>query len=106
MEISSLKTFINTAGNDLKAAIDDIIWIISSILEDVEKLKAKALKPNKSQAKALLEYITMENIKIQNHIKILCGYEIEKYFKWIDQYCKERSIKREQALKEIIEDEL
>ncbi len=105
MEKSSIKTTINTAGNDLKSAIDDIMWIILNIQEDLKILKVKELKPDKSQAKALLEYITMENSEAKKLIKILCGDKIEKYFKWIDEYCKEYSIKREQVLQKIVENE-
>jgi hypothetical protein len=36
------KTFINGVGNDLKTSIDDLIGIILSVKEDVEKLKANS----------------------------------------------------------------
>lgn len=106
MEYSNIKTSISVVGNDLKTAIDDIMWIVSSIHEDIEKLKIKTVKPNKAQAQALLEYVTMENNKTKNNIKILCGDEMEKYFKWLDEYCKNYSIKREQVLNEIINEKL
>jgi hypothetical protein len=32
-------TFINGVGNDLKTSIDDLIGIILSVKEDVDKLK-------------------------------------------------------------------
>ncbi len=106
MEKLDTKRFINAAGNDLKTAIDDIIWIISNINEDVEKLKVKTIKPNKAQAQALLEYINMKNNKTKNNIKILCGDKMEKYFKWLDECCKMHSLNREQALNYIIEGNL
>ena len=36
------KTYINGIGNDLKTSIDDLIGIILSVKEDVDKLKANS----------------------------------------------------------------
>jgi len=59
-------------------------------------------KPDKKIAEALLEYIAMENCKPKEIIEILCGSEIEKYFKWIDNYCKENTCTQEEILSQIM----
>jgi len=99
-------TFITGIGNDLKIAIDDVISIIITIHDDIEKLKVNTSKPNKATAKALLEYIAMEEGKAKENLEALCGKEIEQYFKWLDNYCEENGITQEQALKEIINGEI
>ena len=100
------KTFINGAGNDLKIAIDDVIGAIITIQADIEKLKIKALKPDKDAAKALLEYIAMEDSKSKENIEALCGREIQKYLRWLDKYSKEVSSTPEQVLIEIIQGDI
>jgi len=99
-------TYITGIGNDLKIAIDDVINIILSIHDDTEKLKVKTSKPTKATAKALLEYIAMEDCKPKKNLEKLCGEEIEQYFKWLDSYCEENGTTQEQALKEIINGEI
>lgn len=103
MQKLDFQTFIGGVGNDLKIAIDDVIGAISTIHEDVEKLKIKTSKPDKTTAKALLEYLAMEESKAKTNMEILCGGEIQKYFKWLDDYCNEYALTKEQALNEIIE---
>ena len=98
--------YISGVGNDLKIAIDDIISIIIAIHYDIEKLKVKISKPNKATAKALLEYIAMEDCKVKENMEALCGKEIEQYFKWLESYCEENGTTQEQALKEIINREV
>jgi len=83
-----------------------LIGVILGIHEDVEKLKVKTSKPTKATAKALLEYIAMENCRAKENLEALCGKEIEQYFKWLDNYCEENGITQEQALKEIIDGEI
>jgi len=100
------KIYVNGVGNDLKTAIDDVISIILTIHDDIEKLKVKTSKPSKATAKALLEYIAMENCKAKENLEILCGKEIEQYFKWLESYCEENGTTQEQALKEIINGEI
>lgn len=100
------RTMLQGIGNDFKIAIDDIISIILNIHEDIEKLKVKTSKPNKATAKALLEYIAMEDCKAKENMEVLCGKEIEQYLKWIESYCEENGSAQEQALKEIINGEI
>jgi len=100
------RTYVIGVGNDLKIAIDDVISIIISIHKDIEKLKVKISKPNKATAKALLEYIAMEDCKAKENMEALCGKEIEQYFKWLESYCEENGTTQEQALKEIIKGEI
>jgi len=102
----SFKTFIDGVGNDLKVAIDDVIGAISSIQEDVEKLKMKTSKPDKKTAQALLEYLAMEEGKAKTNMETLCENEIQQYMKWLDEYCKEYCCSQEHALNEIINDEI
>ncbi|HSA05877.1 MAG TPA: hypothetical protein P5556_01705 [Candidatus Gastranaerophilales bacterium] len=98
------KTYLNGVGNDLKTCIDDVIGIIIGIHEDVEKLKFNSLKPNKEKAKAILEYLAMEDCKSKKNMEALCGEEIKQCLKWLDSYCKENSCSQEDALNEIIEE--
>jgi len=100
------QTFINGVSNDLKIAIDDVIGAISTIQEDVEKLKVKTSKPDKRTAQALLEYLGMEEGRAKTNMEILCGNEIKQYQKWIDEYCKEYCCSQEEALNLIIEGKL
>lgn len=100
------KTFINGVGNDLKTSIEDVIGVIIDIKEDVEKLKTKTSKPDKATAQALLEYIAMDEGKAKENFKILCRKELQQYFRWIDDYCEENGCTQEQALNEIIEDDV
>jgi len=79
MSEMDFQTFINGVGNDLKIAIDDVIGVISSIQEDVKKLKIKTSKPDKKIAQALLEYLAMEESKAKINMENLCGNEIEQY---------------------------
>jgi len=102
----NFKAFINGVGNDLKIAIDDVIGAISNIQQDVEKLKVKTSKPDKKTAQAFLEYIAMEEGRTKINIKILCGEEIKQYMNWLDEYCKENACSQEQALNEILNDEI
>jgi len=100
------QTFMNGVGNDLKIAIDDVIGIIAGIKEDVEKLKVKTSKPDKKIAQALLEYLAMEEGRAKTNMEILCGNEINEYFKWINEYCKEYCCSQEEALNLIIEEKI
>ena len=97
------KTFINGIGNDLKTSIDDIICVILTLHEDVDKLKIKTSKPSKAAARAILEYLAMEECKAKENLEALCGGEIKQYLKWVDNYCEENACTQEQALNEIIE---
>lgn len=100
------KTYVNGVGNDLKIVIDDVINIILTIHNDIEVLKVKTSKPNRATAKALLEYIAMEDCKAKENLEILCSKEIEQYFKWLESYCEENGTTQEQALQEIINGEI
>jgi len=100
------KTSVIGVGNDLKIAIDDVISIIITIHDDIEKLKVKTSKPNRATAKALLEYILMEDCKAKENKEALCSKEIEQYFKWLEAYCEENGTTQEQTLKEIINGEI
>jgi hypothetical protein len=102
MQALNFKTFINGASNDLKIAIDDIISAILIVQEDVDKFKITTSKPDKRTAKALLEYIAMEDSKAKENIDILCGKEIQQYLRWLDDYCKGYPCTSEQALNDII----
>jgi hypothetical protein len=106
MTIVDFKTFINGVGNDLKIAIDDVIEVISNIQEDVEKLKIRTSKPDKTTAKALLEYIAMEECQAKKNMEVICSKEIQQYLKWIDEFCKEHHCTQEQALNQVINGEI
>lgn len=93
---------LGDAENDFKHGIEQLIYTIKSIHGDVESLKVKTSKPDKLVAQALLEYLRMEKSKTKKNIEILCGKEIERYFKWIDNYSKENACSQEQALNTIM----
>jgi len=97
------KTYINGIGNDLKTSIDDLVGVILGIHEDVEKLKLKTSKPSKAKAKAILEYLAMEEGKTKENLEALCEEEIKESLKWIETYCKENACSQEEALNEIID---
>jgi hypothetical protein len=99
-------TYLNGIGNDLKISIDDVIAVINGLNEDVEKLKTKTSKPDKDTAQALLEYLAMDEGKSKQNIEVLCGSEIQQYFKWIEDYCSEHNCTQEEILNAIIEDEI
>jgi len=98
--------YITGIGNDLKIAIDDVIGIILTLHSDIEELKVKTSKPNRAAAKALLEYIAMENCKAKENLEALCGKEIKQYLKWLDVYCEENGCTQEQALNSILDKEI
>lgn len=98
------KTYINGIGNDLKTSIDDLIGVILAIHDDVEKLKLKTSKPSKAKAKAILEYLAIEDGKAKDNLEVICGEEIKESLKWIDTYCKENACSQEEALNQIIEE--
>ena len=102
----NFETYINGVGNDLKTSIDDVIGVISSLHQDVEKLKAKTSKPDKDIAEALLEYIGMDEGKSKQNLEVLCGSEIQQYFKWLEDYCSEHNCTQEEILNAIIEGEI
>ena len=102
MQEVDFETFMNGAGSDLKVAIDDVISAISSIYQDIEKLKVKTSKPDKLVAKGLLEYIAMEDGNAKRNIDALCGKEIQLYLKWLDEYCNDNLCTQEKALNDII----
>ena len=61
MQEIDFRMFVNAIGNDFKIAIDDLFNVIETLVDDVEKLKLENAKPNKDTARALLEYIAMED---------------------------------------------
>ncbi|KKP40329.1 MAG: hypothetical protein UR30_C0005G0110 [Candidatus Peregrinibacteria bacterium GW2011_GWC2_33_13] len=97
------KTFINGVGNDLKTSIDDVIGAIITIQEDVASLKTKTSKPDKDTAKALLEYIGMDEGKTKQNLEALCGKELQKHLKWLSDYCFKYNCTQEEALQRIID---
>ena len=100
------KVFLEGVGNDLKIAVDDVIGVILTIQKDVEKLKTKTSKPGKHAAKALLEYLAMEDCQAKENMEALYNKDIEQYFKWVDAHCEENGCNQEQALNEIIKGEI
>lgn len=62
------KVFLEGVGNDFKILIDDVIGVILSIQDDVEKLKLKTAKPSKAKAMAILEYLAMEEGKSKQNL--------------------------------------
>jgi len=97
------KVFLEGVGNDFKILIDDVIGVILSIQDDVEKLKFKTSKPSKSKAMAILEYLAMEEGKSKQNLEALCGEEIKQCLKWLNNYCSENVCSQEEALNEIID---
>lgn len=99
----NLVDFLESNSNLMKIALIGYEEIIKSIYEDVEQLKGVPLKPDRKTALAMLEYISWENHKFKETVETLCGVELQRYFDWLDDYCKEYNCSKEQALKRIIE---
>jgi hypothetical protein len=83
-----------------------MVFAIKSLSLNVDNLKAKAAKPDKLTAEALLEYIAMEDGKIKTNMEILYSKEIEQHFEWIDKYCRENTCTQEEVLNQIINGEI
>jgi hypothetical protein len=61
------------------------------------------LKISKDIAKALLEYIAMEDCMAKKNMNAICGEEIKVYLKLINKECKKENLSQEQILTNIIE---
>ena len=62
--------------NTLKSAVDELVDMIGIIHENVDTLKTKTSQPDKATAKALLEFMAMDEGPIKENLKILCNKEI------------------------------
>ena len=106
MQNVDLAAVLNDAENDLRNGIEQMVFAIKSLSLNVDNLKAKAAKPDKLTAEALLEYIAMEDGKIKTNMEILYSKEIEQHFEWIDKYCRENTCTQEEVLNQIINGEI
>ena len=104
MQNTNFKDKLYSSGNLLKIAVTDFVGFMEQFHDEVQVLKGNPLKPDKKAALALLEYISYEDSRIKETIEALGGQQLEKYFEWINAYCKEYNCTQEQALKRIIED--
>ena len=103
MQRMNFKDKIDSSGNLLKIAVNDFVEMMDQFHEEIQVIKGDPLKPNRKAALALLEYISYEDSRIKATVEALCGQQLERYFQWIDAYCKEYNCTQEQALKRIIE---
>lgn len=100
------KTMIQGIGNDFKILIDDVISVIISLHEDMELLKIKTSKPDKHAATLLLDYLSWKDGEAKQNLEKLCGEEILQCMKWLEYHCKKHGTTQEQALMEIIDEEV
>lgn len=102
MKEIDLASVLDDAENDLTNGIQQVIYTLNLLVKNTKDFTIKTFRPDKITAQAMLEYIAMEEGKIKENITILCGKEIERYFKWLDKYCEENACNQEQALQTII----
>lgn len=88
--------------NTLKSAIDDLLSTIEIIHDELNVLKIKSSQPDKATAKALLEFMAMDEGDGKENLKLLCAKEIAGYKIWLDFYCKENNCTQEEALNQIL----
>lgn len=100
------KSFLESNCNLMRIALNGFEDILKYLYEDVEKLKGVPLKPDRKTALALMGYLSLKDRKTEEIIKTLCGIELQRYFDWIDAYCREYKSTRKQILKRILEGEL
>ena len=103
MQRMDFKDKLHSSGNLLKIAVNDFVGFMEQFHEEMQVIKGNPLKPDRKTALALLEYISWENHDIKETVETLSGMQLEKYFDWINIYCKEYNCTQEQALKRIIE---
>jgi len=99
----NFKDKIDSSGNLLKIAVNDFVEMFHTFHDEMQIIKGEPLKPDRKTALALLEYISYEDSRIKKTVETLSGQQLEKYFEWIDDYCKEYNCTQEQALKRVIE---
>lgn len=100
------KDFLESNFNLMRIAINGFEDIFKYLYEDLEKLKGVPLKPDRKTALALTGYLNLKGQKAEEIINTLCGIELQRYFDWIDAYCKEYKTTRELVLKRILEGEI
>lgn len=96
------KSFLQTNFNLLKISINGFEEIFEYLYEDIKKLKEVPLKPDRKTALALMQYLEMKDQKTKELVQILCGENLQKYFDWIENYCKEHKYTRGQLLRRIL----
>ena len=103
MQKIDFRMFVNAIGNDFKIAIDDLFNVIETLVDDVEKLKLEAFKPNKDTARTLLEYLKCKDKKSKKNFEKVFEDRLPKHLAWLEYHCKEHSCTEEEALNSIIE---
>lgn len=73
------------------------------LLGNNDFIQLKNLKPDKDTAKALLEFMAMDEGKAKENLKLLCEKEISNYNIWLNSYCSKNNCTQEEALNQIIE---
>lgn len=66
-------------------------------------MKDKDIRLTPEIAKALLEYIAMEESKEKNIVTVLAKSEIEQYLGYVDAFANSLNISQEDALQRLIE---
>jgi len=97
------KDKLQSSGNLLKIAVNDFVGFMEQFHDELQVIKGNPLKPDRKSALALLEYISYEDSRIKETVETLGGQQLEKYFEWINAYCKEYNCTQEQALKRVLE---
>lgn len=69
----------------------------------MQKKEPKSKQLSREIAWVLLEYIAMEDCKAKENMTVLCGDEINRYLRLVNNYAKELGLTQEETLKKIIE---
>ncbi len=91
----------------MRIAVDGFEDVIQTFYEkDIQKFENVPLKPNRKIAHALLEYLNLENKQAKEIIKTLCEDKLQRYFDWIEIYCKKHKSTRGLVLRKLLKGEI
>lgn len=97
------KAILVDLKTDLITILNSGFNVLEKLSEDNKKLKLKAFKPSKTEAKIYLDYLDWEESEPKANFKEIYKREIEIVSEWLDIYCEEHNCSQEDALEMIIE---
>lgn len=80
----------------------DTVEVIKEIQKDIKNLKLKAFEPGKSEAEAVLDYLSWEEGEAKTNFETCFEKELIIINEWLEVYCKEYNCTKKDALEEII----
>ena len=78
------------------------VEVVKEIKQDIKKLKLRAFEPKKSEAEAVLDYLSWEEGETKTNFEICFEKELVIINEWLEIYCKEYNCTKEEALKEVV----